>query len=113
GTAPGNGQNKDARRHEGPSGIVEGQDRMAMNKQEFLDLCGAYALGALDGEDLLLFREAMAHADADMKAALAEALRAAEHLSLAAPEAVPSPAVKDRLMKSIRAQAASAPEPRR
>ena len=81
-----------------------------MNKQEFLDLCGAYALGALDGEELILFREAMTHADAEMKAALAEALRAADHLSLAAPEAVPSPVVKDRLMKSIRAQAAATPE---
>lgn len=73
-----------------------------LNKQEFLDLCPVYALGALEGEDLDLFRRALARADAEMKAALREALLTSEDLSLAAPEALPSPALKKRLMAQIR-----------
>jgi anti-sigma-K factor RskA len=82
---------------------------MAMNKQEFLDLCDAYALGALDGDDLVRFREVLQNAgaiDAEMREALSSAMRAAEQLSLSAPEAAPSPAVKQRLMARIRASEA-------
>ncbi len=79
---------------------------MALNKQEFLDLCPAYALGALEGEELELFRHAMSEADAEMKTALREALSMAENLSLAAPEAAPSPSVKERLMSQIQREAA-------
>lgn len=81
-----------------------------MNKQEFLDLCPLYALGALDGDDLARFRAVLADAralDDEMRAALAEATHAAAQLSLAAPEAVPSAAVKDRLMARIRSSEAS------
>jgi anti-sigma-K factor RskA len=87
---------------------------MAMNKQEFLDLCAVYALGALDGEDLARFRAAMTppnQMDAEMKAALAEALALAENLSLAAPDAAPSPEVKSRLMGRIRHDARAAASP--
>jgi anti-sigma-K factor RskA len=80
---------------------------MAMNKQEFIDLCPVYALGALDGDDLAAFRAAMAAADAEMRAALADALQTAANLSLGAPAAVPSAAVKDRLMARVRTSSAS------
>jgi len=83
-----------------------------MNKQEFLDLCPLYALGALDGDDLARFRAVLADAralDDEMRAALAEATHAAAQLSLAAPEALPSAAVKDRLMARIRGAEAAAP----
>jgi len=74
---------------------------MALNKQEFLDLCPVFALGALEGEELDLFRSAMASADTEMKTALQEALSLAENLSLAAPEATPSPSIKARLMARL------------
>lgn len=74
-----------------------------MDKREFLDLCGPYALGALDGDDAVRFRAAVPHADAEMRAALKDALRLARQLALAAPEAAPSPAVKTRLLSRIRA----------
>jgi anti-sigma-K factor RskA len=85
---------------------------MAMNKQEFLDLCDAYALGALDGDDLIRFREVLQNAaamDAEMRDVLTSALHAAEQLSLTAPEAAPSPAVKQRLMARVRTSEASLP----
>jgi anti-sigma-K factor RskA len=79
-----------------------------MDKREFLDLCGPYALGALDDIDAIRFRAALPHADGEMRAALEDALRLAEQLSLAAPEAAPSPAVKARLMVKISATRAPA-----
>jgi anti-sigma-K factor RskA len=79
-----------------------------MDKREFLDLCGAYALGALDDIDAIRFRAAIPHADAEMRAALQDARRAAARLSLAAPEAAPSPAVKARLMARV-AESSRAP----
>lgn len=84
-----------------------------MSKQEFLDLCGAYALGALDANELALFLRTAARADAEMKAALSEALKLAAELSLAAPEAEPAPEVRDRLRDRLHARVqAEAPAPR-
>lgn len=81
-----------------------------VDKPEFLDLCGPYALGALDGDDARRFRAAIPGADAEMRAALEDALRLAQQLSLAAPEAAPSPAAKARLFSRIHAaQARTAP----
>lgn len=87
---------------------------MAMDRQEFLDLCPAYALGLLDGDDLARFRAALDSADAPMLAAYREAAHAAADLSLAAPAADLSPKVLDRLMAGIEAgprppRAAAAP----
>jgi anti-sigma-K factor RskA len=79
-----------------------------VDKNEFLDLCGPYALGALDRDDAARFRAAIPHADAEMRAAMEDAVRLAEQLSLAAPEAAPSPAVKARLMSRIRSESAPA-----
>ena len=81
-----------------------------MERREFIDLCAAYALGALDGDDLRRFRETAARADDAMRAALADALKTAANLSLAAPEAAPPAAVKQRLMARVRADLAGAPE---
>ncbi len=86
---------------------------MAMERQEFLDLCPAYALGLLDGEDLIRFRAALAAADTELLAAYRSAANAAANLSLAAPEAELSPRVLDRLMARIEpASAPSTPKPR-
>ena len=75
-----------------------------MDRQEFLDLCAVYALGALEGEELLRFRLTAAQGDAEMRTALADALKTAANLSLAAPEATPSSAVKLRLQQQVKAR---------
>lgn len=74
---------------------------MAMDRQEFFDLCPAYALGLLDGDDLSRFRASLAAADGEMLAAYRQAANAAANLSLVAPEAELSPKVLDRLMTRI------------
>lgn len=82
-----------------------------MDRSEFLELCEARALGMLDGEDFSRFRAALLSADAGMKAAYAEAVRAAAQLSLAAPEAPLSPAVLDKLMQRVAASNTAAAAP--
>ncbi|HKP95244.1 MAG TPA: anti-sigma factor [Fibrobacteria bacterium] len=86
---------------------------MAMDRQEFLDLCPVHALGLLDGEDLARFREALgkaqASADRELLAAHRDAVNAAANLSLAAPEAPLSPRVLGRLMARVEGPAAPAP----
>ena len=86
---------------------------MAMDRQEFLDLCPAYALGMLDGEDLIRFQAALASANGELLAVYQASASAAANLSLAAPAAELSPKVLDRLMARIEgAQAATGPKPR-
>ena len=85
---------------------------MAMDRQEFLDLGPAHALGLLDGEDLLRFEKALAKANPETLAAYREAVNIAANLSLAAPEESLSPSVLDTLMARIASTpgvAASAP----
>lgn len=84
---------------------------MDMDRQEFLDLCQAHALGLLDGEDLARFRAALAVADPELKAAYQDAIHTAQNLSLAAPEAELSPLVLDRLMTRIGAAPATPATP--
>jgi hypothetical protein len=85
---------------------------MAMDKETFRELCMAHALGALEGRDADLFQRALAEADEERMAIFAEAVALAQNLSLAAPAAEPSPAVKSRLMAKVTGEAASA-EPER
>lgn len=80
-----------------------------MDKETFRELCMAHALGALEGPDAALFRDALAHADEERLAIYAEAVALAQNLSLAAPAAEPSPAVKDKLMARVRGQEQAAP----
>ena len=72
-----------------------------MTKQEFLELCPAYALGALDAQELESFMNALAGADAEMLTAFADAVSVAENLSLTAEPATPSSKVKENLMARI------------
>jgi anti-sigma-K factor RskA len=85
----------------------------AMDRQEFLDLAPAYALGALEAADRARFLQALADADHEMKAAYAQAMGMVANLSLAAPHAELSPSVEHRLMARIRnaPQAGAAPAP--
>ncbi|MCD6025441.1 MAG: Anti-sigma-K factor rskA [Fibrobacteria bacterium] len=84
-----------------------------MTKQEFLEACQAHALGALDPEDRERFYLALPHADAEMNAALNDALHTAELLSLTQSAVAPRPDVKRRLMAQIHAEAAGAAPARR
>lgn len=81
---------------------------MAMDRQEFLDLCPAYALGALEPEDRERFRLSLADADAEMKAAYAHAMHLAANMSFAAPHAELSPDVEQKLMARILGQTSQA-----
>ncbi len=68
------------------------------------------ALGALEGEEKQALEEHVASC-ADCARKLAEARGRVAMLSIAAPQAPPSPAVKQRLMAQIRGEAAAAPAP--
>lgn len=84
-----------------------------MTRQEFLEACHAHALGALDPEDRERFYLALPQADAEMNAALDDALHTAELLSLTQGAMAPRPDVKRRLMARIHAEAAGAAPVRR
>jgi anti-sigma-K factor RskA len=86
---------------------------MAMTKLEFIELCPAFALGALEAEERSRFLDALAVADEEMLTAFAEATQAAENLSLATPSAVPSATVKDRLMAEIKPHVVSIRKPQK
>ena len=61
-------------------------------------LCLEYAMGSLEGEELAELESLLAAEDFDAKSALAAAHETMAALALAAPEAAPSPGVRDRLM---------------
>jgi anti-sigma-K factor RskA len=73
-----------------------------MNCEEVEELAGAYALGALPGDE----RAAVAaHLESCNKhPEMAELQAAAASLALAAPEIDPAPALRSRLMEAIRAE---------
>ncbi len=73
-----------------------------MDKERFQELCSAYVLGALDGEELREFENALKNADAEMQQMYVEMKRVVLHLPLTAEEMHPSPAVKERILNSIR-----------
>jgi anti-sigma-K factor RskA len=66
-------------------------------REEDFDL---YALGALDGDDRAAFESHLTSC-AGCKAKLAEAMGRMSLLALAAPAALPSPGVKERLMRQV------------
>lgn len=81
-----------------------------MNCEEFEELSGAFALGALPEDELRAAREHLAscgksHAEAREMQAIAAGL------ANAAPEMEPPPALKTRLMNAIRSEAEQPPEP--
>lgn len=84
---------------------------MAMDRQEFLDLARLHAQGLLEGAERSRFEAALAAANASdatdpgLKAAYAEAVDTAAHLSLAAPEAALAPDILGKVMARIGASA--------
>jgi anti-sigma-K factor RskA len=90
-----------------------------MTRDEIGELAAAYALGALEGDDLARFETLLRAQDADALAALRDAERTLVDLAAAAP-VPPPPRVKAALMDRIaaepaapRAPAAVLPAPRR
>ena len=74
---------------------------MAMNKEQFRESCAAYVLGALEGEELREFMEALASADTEMRQIFKEMEWTALHMPLATETVKPSPRVRARVLESI------------
>ncbi len=83
---------------------------MAMDREKFEELCAAYALGALEGEELREFESALRTADDDMKRLLFEFQRVALHLPVVAQEATPSPRIKQRILERIHSDTVPQPQ---
>ncbi|HUF54129.1 MAG TPA: anti-sigma factor [Dehalococcoidia bacterium] len=79
-----------------------------MNCEQFEELAGAFALGALPDDEMLAAREHLAACD-QPHAEARDFLAVAAGLASAPPEREPSPALKSRLMDTIRAEAGAAP----
>jgi anti-sigma-K factor RskA len=69
----------------------------------------AYALGALDGDDRAGLEAHLAAGCADCERALREARWLVSQLAYLAPESAPSPALKERLMRSVNADVGVVP----
>jgi hypothetical protein len=76
-------------------------------------LCLEYALGALEEDGLTELEGLLAANDPDVKAALAEAYATVAALALSAPDAAPSPEVRERLMTRVHERARIAAMPPR
>ena len=72
------------------------------HSEEFENLAAAFALGAISAEEMARLSDLVKHGDAENKKTLAALKRVTQALALTAEaQAEPSPAVKDRLMKSL------------
>ncbi len=85
---------------------------MTMDKKEFLNLAEVFALGLIDGQDCVRFRQALASADEEMLEAYNAAVQSTVNLSLAAPEMPLSSSVLDKLMTRIEPVQVPAPKVR-
>src|SRR5436309_305552 len=79
-----------------------------MNHEPFDTLAAAYALGALDGEELVEFEAHLAQECARCAVTLRESYEALAALARSAPPAVPPPEVKQALLSRIAAVAPTA-----
>ena len=78
-----------------------------MNCEQFEELAGAFALGALDEQEM---REAAEHLrTCERHPQMAEFAAIASNLSLEAPEMDPPPALKSRLMGAVHSDIATSP----
>ncbi|MEX0683278.1 MAG: anti-sigma factor [Dehalococcoidia bacterium] len=76
-----------------------------MNCDEFEEISGAYALGALTDDELIAANDHLASCDQHHE--MGELQAVAAGLAAAAPERAPPPALKSRLMDAIRAESSS------
>ncbi|HEX8801847.1 MAG TPA: zf-HC2 domain-containing protein, partial [Terriglobales bacterium] len=77
------------------------------NCDQFRELIEAYALGALDVDERTVLDAHLASGCRHCTKAVAEARLLVSHLAYLAPEQAPSPLLKERLMRTVRAEAAA------
>jgi anti-sigma-K factor RskA len=75
---------------------------MAMDKEQFEELCAAYVLEALDEDDHRLFEAALAEADQARRQVYTAMRTAALHLPLTAEVHEPASHVKDKILQTVR-----------
>jgi anti-sigma-K factor RskA len=78
---------------------------MTDRRDEFMDLCAAHALGALDEADRARFDRLLREGGEEHARMLAELTDAASALALAAPPIVPPPGLKRRVLEAVAAEA--------
>ncbi len=78
-----------------------------MNIQRFEELCAAYVLGSLEGEDLRAFRDEVDKGDPEKLAVLQRYHITALHIPLMTEQETPSASVKDKLLDQIKAKKAT------
>ena len=76
---------------------------------QFRQMAEAHALGALDAEERAAFEAHLAAGCPGCEKALAEARWLVSQLAYLAPETAPSPAIKERLMRSVSAESRVVP----
>lgn len=74
---------------------------MAMDREQFQELCAAYVLNALEGDELREFENALEGAGPEMRRMFEEIRWTAMHLPLNAEMSDPSQAVKERILQAI------------
>ena len=74
------------------------------NCEQFRELIEAFALGALDADERVALDVHLASGCTDCAQSVEEARLAVSHLAYLAPEEMPSSALKDRLMRAVRAE---------
>ena len=74
---------------------------MAMDKEQFEELCAAYVLDALDEPDRQAFEQALAEADKDRRQFYEEMRYTTLHLPLAAEQSAPPAHLKDRILQAV------------
>ncbi len=75
---------------------------MSARHDRFLELCSAWLLGALEGEELREFEGLLEQADPEMLKAFSELEHAALHLPATVPLQDPPSRAKERLMEAVR-----------
>ena len=79
---------------------------MSEHRDDYLDLCAGYALGALDDADRRRLEAHLAEGCAECEAALTDFSDSVVQLARSAPEAEPSPALRARVLDAARAEGA-------
>lgn len=79
---------------------------MSAHRDEYLDLCAALALGAIEDADRRELEQHLAGGCAECERALREYSEATIALAATAPPAMPRPELKTRVMERVRAEAA-------
>ncbi len=74
---------------------------MTVDKEQFEELCSAYALGALDAEEQSLFDDALANGGEEYQKIFRESIAVAYFINSGIKRAAPSPLVKSKLLKRI------------